>query len=92
MGNKTLNEVLERYPMFEKMIERRFNTSYAYKYDNSSNCRGVLILRVLDDNKTLRLSITDIEDMDDLLGIVDLFEFDLSNIDKLHHLLEAVVF
>ncbi len=92
MENKTLNYVLERYPMFQKLLERKFNTSFYYRYKNSSECEGVLILRVLNDNETLRLSITDIDDIEELLGVVDLFEFDLSSIDKLHHFLEAVVF
>ena len=85
--NPMLAEVLSEYN-FTLLKKERFVELYKVDYDNSNNCQGRLLLRVLNDNKTLRLSITETDD-DNLFHIIDLFEF--KSFGKIHDFMKLVL-
>lgn len=84
--NGLLAEVLSEYP-FKLLKKGQFIEVYNLDFDNESNCQGRLLLRVLDDNKTLRLSICEIDD--DIMDAIDLFEF--KGFGKLHDFMKLVL-
>lgn len=85
--NPLLAEVLSEYN-FTLLKKERFVELYKLDYDNSNNCQGRLLLRVLNDNQTLRLSITETDD-DNLFHIIDLFEF--KGFGKIHDFMKLVL-
>lgn len=87
LPNPLLAEVLSEYN-FTLLKKERFVELYKLDYDNSNNCQGRLLLRVLNDNQTLRLSITETDD-DNLFHIIDLFEF--KGFGKIHDFMKLVL-
>lgn len=82
-----LAEVLSNYD-FKLLKKERFKELYYLDYDNKSNCQGRLLLLVLNDNETLRLSITEEDDINEY-HVIDLFEF--KGFGKLHDFMKLVL-
>lgn len=86
-ANPLLAEVLSNYD-FKLLKKERFVELYYLDYDNENNCQGRLLLRVLSNNKTLRLSVMEADDINHY-HIVDLFEF--KGFGKIHDFMKLVI-